>query len=668
MRPIPLVLVSLFPLAAGCSTDNDLAPTVIARSRVVDGVNNPDELGFQVDRFQRNAAVGQVVFNSQGCSGTIVGDRLVATAAHCVIINQAAWEGGADPEISDAEDYHYKVGDDIDNALCDLQAEAVHVHPSATVLASGAVAHDMALVVLHASVIDTCPDVVPVQLNRDPLSEDFVGQWVLQGGFGSLDQSYDFSPVRYWSLQQLASLATDYATFRASEHGGISYGDSGSGFLSRFPDGSLRSLGVGSLGWGLLGTFIRADAQGSFLDQVITPENLCGQVTADGMCRGGAAVSCTSQGFFSEDCAGGGGECVVQAGKAMCNCACDTTPGCDPGCGCDSACVDAGVDAGTDADAQPPTGSCEEMADLLNADACGDGYACDIVDFVQETAGCRPAGTTPAYGSCSVSTPPCVAGSTCLAIRFEAWTCAPWCDPANPICPGTGHCIGIYSIGGDVVGGCVEPNNCDLASTTSCSDGEACVLLDGGRYCLPHGPGKEGNVCSAVNSCRPGLTCDGGECKKWCRSSADCGSMACVEIGLVPEQPDIGYCSDAVVDAGVDAADDATSDVHDAAEGGDTDGGAGAGGAEGGAGGGVGGGVGGGAGSGGTTPSDAGTPRPPSESDDGCGCRIASDSSRHAPLGALTGLVLLGIALRRRHRGGATALSRSGRRGDRTHQ
>ncbi len=403
----------------------------------------------------------------------------------------------------------------------------------------------------------------------------------------------------------------------------------------RFPDGSLRSLGVDSLGWGLLGTFIRADAQGALLDQVITQDNLCGPVTADGICRDGAAVTCSAQGFWSDDCAANGRQCVVTSGKAMCVCECDTTAGCESGCACDPACVDAGVDGGSEGGTEWPTESC----DPLVADACGAEFACDLVDFVSEETGCRPVGTTEAYQTCSVSASPCVAGSTCIALKPDTWYCAPFCDPASPSCPGVGACIAVYND----VGTCLKPDDCDLASATSCPWGEACILVDGERFCFPHGGGAEGSSCSTLNKCRPGLFCDGTQCAKWCHSSADCSGLACVDIGSVPAQPDVGTCSDEQADSGVDAPEaDAEADGGGGFGG---DGGAGGSGGFGGTGGNSGFG-----GTGGTSPGDAGlegTPDAVDDEDSGCGCRVAR-APRSSSAWAAVGLALVGWIVRRR--------------------
>lgn len=639
----PLALVSLCALMCACSGNNEpSAPshgnTVAAQAPVVDGAQSPDDLGFPIDRFQRNAAVAQVAMSSQGCSGTVVGDRVVISAAHCVVMNQSAWLSGAVPQVASPQDLTYVVGNDINNPLCVLQAESVQVHPqAATDPSTGAIRHDISITILDSSVIDNCPAVVPVQINRDPITDSFTGDWVLQGGFGALDYTYNFSPVRYWSLQQLAAVAPDYVVFRSGQHGGPSFGDSGSGFLRRFPDGSLRTLGMDSLANGLLGSFVRTDAQGSFIDQVVTPELLCGAVGPEGICRDHAVVACDAHGFTSNDCLASGQDCAIDGqGHAACVCACDTNAGCDASCACDPSCADAGHEAGPDGDtdaapdAAAPT--CGTVTHLLNPASCGPGMACDIVDFVASKTGCRPAGTVGVYGECSVSTPPCISGTTCLALTPSSWKCDPFCNAniADPGCPGVGVCVPMYQVGSSTAGVCMEPDNCDLSSTSSCPSGYGCYLLEDGRFCFPAGSYNGGASCTYLNDCRAGYDCLNGKCTRWCKDSSQCtGATVCDGFGNTPAQPDVGHCVIGAADGGVDAAadgavEDATADSSDdapAAQDAPVE-----------------------------AAADAGQdPQPspePAADDSGCGCRT-SGTRPTAPLAGLGLLLLVGLLRRK---------------------
>ena len=232
--------------------------------------------------------------------------------------------------------------------------------------------HDAALIVLESSALDSCEHVVPISPNREPLTEAVLGDTVLQGGFGSLSESYDFSPIKYWSLLEFTyfSSSGDNVLLKEIGEGGPTFGDSGSGALYRFPDGQLRVVGIDSTkltfhGFGLV------DNQLELIDAHASASDLCGSIDAGGACRGTAIVSCDDSGFVVTDCPLGQ-TCELDSNDTPscvecscgqeptcdpdCPCECDESDSCDEGCDCDPACIDLGdasanaeLDAGVDA-------------------------------------------------------------------------------------------------------------------------------------------------------------------------------------------------------------------------------------------------------------------------------------------------------------------------------
>ena len=146
----------------------------------------------------------------QGCTGTLVGDRVVVIAGHCVIFNQGEWQNGAQPQLpSPPSIMSYAFGADVDNPAYVVTTESIHLHPD--ISRQNLICHDAAIIILAESVLDNYDQVVPLQTNREPLEQlpvDFVGEELLQGGFGSLDGTYDFSPIRHWALIQVNSIPT----------------------------------------------------------------------------------------------------------------------------------------------------------------------------------------------------------------------------------------------------------------------------------------------------------------------------------------------------------------------------------------------------------------------------------------------------------------------------
>lgn len=331
-------------LAAGCadaaSPPLELLGGPEPLPQVIDGALSPDELGYDLNRFEQNAVVAPF---GLGCTGTLVGDRVVVTAGHCVILNfDDVAMNGAEPQVVAPSNQSYKVGPDVVASDCRLQAASVQVHPDFEVLLSQQmILHDFAVVVLEQSVMEQCAGVVPVQLNREPLSDELIGEQLLQGGYGSLDETYNFSSVRYWSLLEVDAIEDDSVTTVDIEQGFPTFGDSGSGVLRRGADGSLRHLGVCSSGSKALGEmdFVRSDNQLSFVDEVVTEASLiCGAFDESGTCVDDVAVRCGAQGFSSTDCRDNGGRCDDQDGEAACVCDCDQQPYCESDCSCDQQC------------------------------------------------------------------------------------------------------------------------------------------------------------------------------------------------------------------------------------------------------------------------------------------------------------------------------------------
>lgn len=225
-------------LASCGSPGPDLAQT--GASAVIGGTRSPEELGASIHPLQKLAVLAQIVEvggqRYQGCSATLIGDRVIATAGHCVVANQDAWiDQGARPETVPASYLHYYAGDDVLNPVCVFDAASVRLHPEITVDATvQKIFHDMAVVTLERSAAESCPDAVPIAPNRARDLESLVGEVVFQGGFGSVDGSYDFSPIRFWSAVRISSVDDSHVWVVPTEHGFPTYGDSGSGLLRAF--------------------------------------------------------------------------------------------------------------------------------------------------------------------------------------------------------------------------------------------------------------------------------------------------------------------------------------------------------------------------------------------------------------------------------------------------
>lgn len=105
------------------------------------------------------------------------------------------------------------------------------------------------------------------------------------------------------------------------------------------------------------------------------------------------------------------------------------------------------------------------------------------------------------------------------------------CDPLTQNCPGVGPDMGCYV---SVFSGASE---CRSAVDAPFADE----------------PGLEGDECSTLNACAPGLACDGGRCARYCSLSGcgpTCGAnLTCLPIDFPPDlaqadYDDVGLCAD----------------------------------------------------------------------------------------------------------------------------
>lgn len=370
-----------------CGVERVDAPTGVERAAVIAG-SRSDAFEYPISELERNAALAQVVTvggkQYQGCSATLIGDRLVLTAGHCLVLNQGEWLRGGMPQLGEPGMLQYLVGEDVDAPLCRLTVESIHLNPEIKILPDNSLAHDSAIAVLSESATRGCPQAVPLAVNRQPI-EPLIGRLLAQGGFGSLDETTNFSKVKFWSALELSRVNDALLFGRDVGHGLPSLGDSGSGALLRTSDGELRVLGTASTTWGNALGFSRLDKDGPFLDAMLTEQNVCGELLGQGVCRGDTLVQCTAGEMHHESCADRGLQCAgADAGAAAacactCNqgalcepacacdtdcaaCACNTHDGCDEGCACDAACA---------APPAPPASGCSATSSLTLLPALG---------------------------------------------------------------------------------------------------------------------------------------------------------------------------------------------------------------------------------------------------------------------------------------------------------
>lgn len=149
-------------------------------------------------------------------------------------------------------------------------------------------------------------------------------------------------------------------------------------------------------------------------------------------------------------------------------------------------------------------------------------------------AACRAVGTKKVGDLCQLSPDDCAPGLVCLAE-----TCGSGLARCYRFCRDVGDCDdvacsrSVKSAAGQPTAfrACDVPSvACDPIAQTGCADPAFVCYVFGPtstRCDCPGGALSEGQSCSAITGCAPGLVClgsgaSGGTCQRLCRSSADC--------------------------------------------------------------------------------------------------------------------------------------------------
>lgn len=286
---------------------------------------------YTLSTAEENAvvAMGYIVYGQryQGCTGTLIGDRVIVTASHCLINNIDNWlTNGDEPTLIPYNMMRFYVGADIDQPICELEVEKASIHPNAapngsypSTIFSQIIDHDIGIVILKQSVLEQCQPIIPAKIANTISLDQMKDQLMLIGGFGALDDTYNFSPKRYWAQINFSDLNDDFITTQDIGKGDARKGDSGTGLLYRDSDTKLYHLGVDSLGNQGYGAYIRTDKNLDFIDNAATKDEFCGSFTTEGRCIDGKAFNCDSDGKpDTDDCQAQGLGCFIENTQAVC--------------------------------------------------------------------------------------------------------------------------------------------------------------------------------------------------------------------------------------------------------------------------------------------------------------------------------------------------------------
>ena len=268
---------------------NDMCGDTRLATRVFHGTLEPSYLPMTPGQVMAVGTFG-------GCSGTLITERWVLTAAHCSLRSGARFCIGRDPADPD---------------VCFTAARVVD-NPRG----------DMTLVELDADATSRAPDVRPVPILTEDLSSAWIGRTAEAAGYGQTETGS--SGTRKFTAEPIVSLSGDTLTIDGEGRHGVCFGDSGGPVMVIAADGSVRVAGDLSNGDpSCVGrdNYTRVDVYRDFIESYTGPTEVeppppdpmdpCGGVDEFGACEGQVARWCEMGVPKSRDCAACGERCAV---------------------------------------------------------------------------------------------------------------------------------------------------------------------------------------------------------------------------------------------------------------------------------------------------------------------------------------------------------------------
>ena len=156
----------------------------------------------------------------EGCTGLLINQRWVLTAAHCRIRGRNKFCIGEDPANPET---CFDVGEVVKHDLADLS-----------------------LVKLEVAANEVKPEVKPIPIFDAGFNDTWIGREVELAGYGTMEDGED--GTRKFSVERIVELSAEMVTVFADGDRGVCFGDSGGPLMVLGEDGLVRVGGVLSHG------------------------------------------------------------------------------------------------------------------------------------------------------------------------------------------------------------------------------------------------------------------------------------------------------------------------------------------------------------------------------------------------------------------------------------
>lgn len=449
------------------------------------------------------------------CTGTLITDRVVLTAKHCVQSRGA--------EVPSPPSFFVVGVGNRSGGTRNFRVRAIYTTPGGFFGSAIVDGTDIALMVLRTPV----DGVTPIPVRRDS-PVDLAGREVTAIGFGTTPAGE--IGVKYRTTTTLESITDVVLTARNA----ICQGDSGGPILLESDGTRPREIvGVASYGQTMAGgpscpavldAWNRVDLELDLIDRAIL---------ASGGCIDRGDETCNS---LDDDCDG-----TVDEGCAALGEPCESDGDCRLGP------LPEGLREGA-----PPSAICADVGGArrctMPCDPLAPAATCLAIDvpfrdrsepldgfYCARTEGCAGL-CAPGRAGTLGNAEPCTTDTDCASLRCAdvggARVCATPCLGDAASCPSSEVCTAGAGTCGICAGAASRPTGrgrgepCDDAA--QCASG-ACGVVDGASICtLP---------CAGDGDCGAGMHCDEGACARGeraqvyeaCRDDADCLAGACVE-------------------------------------------------------------------------------------------------------------------------------------------